>query len=479
LIEALAAAHGLGMIRLSFSSTLLLPFCMACGGEKYELGSGQAPVEVPTGGMPSFGDDPYADPSFAEGEPLGAVLEWRQDGATPRVAIDASGNAIVAWELSGRVLVVTRQASGGWSGVRSTLDYVESHVGAVAAGGGNFALIGGENYIAQGGSDPYVLVAKYYSAELGWSSLIHLGRQEYPSWHNGGHGDPLAAVSPSGRAWAVWTDAQTYASAFDMTSGWSNHEKIEAGDTALAYPAALSVGADDVLTAAWASDNPAPTSGDKGATSGGSMNVNRFVPDEGWEGASGGSFESYDAPRITPGIDGTMHAAVVDGNALQVRRYDPAQGWLDWERASGVQESGAVGVYTAPDGGRAAFFSASLSPTCEEQLWMTRSAGDGSWSEPELVETGGGFVIGSNPSGKLVIAAYDVEQLDNTCVYRSAWLKRLDGSEREQLGQVDEGYLAGLTLQVGDDGSVLVAWEEAPHGWDSSVVARLFDLPSP
>ncbi len=140
----------------------------------------------------------------------------------PRVAIDASGNAIAVWLRAGRVYANHFSSASGWgSPLQVGLDAdagASPRIGIDADG--NATVV----WFQSGG-----LYATHYSAELGWQDPLLIETLAVPLT-----GAPELAVSADGDAVVVWIGLERgaknlYANVYAPSSGWQEPQRLEQG----------------------------------------------------------------------------------------------------------------------------------------------------------------------------------------------------------------------------------------------------------
>lgn len=232
------------------------------------------------------------------------------DATDPQIAFDMSGNALAVWEQDGDSTAVVRNdiwsnrftAGTGWgTAARIETDnagYAHNPKLAIDASGNALAV-----WYQYDGTTRLNIWSNRYTAGTGWGvpELIETNDELYAT-------DPQIAIDASGNALAVWEQSDAgfrsniWSNRYTAGSGWGAPELIETNDAGSAYTSALAFDASGNALTVWYQ------------FSGTSFNIwsNRYTVGTGWGTAA--LIENDDAGNAySPQI-----AIDASGNALAV-----------------------------------------------------------------------------------------------------------------------------------------------------------------
>lgn len=163
------------------------------------------------------GDSDAMAAHFVSGAGWGSAVvvdEDRPYAETPQVALDAHGNAFVAWaqndkNISRRSIGVNRydSALGAWTGrvwLNGGSDAYDTTPALVADAAGNAAVAWTEGF------GVYALYSSRYTVGTGWSAVVRVS--DDPA---GGVTEQSVALDPHGKAVVAWVQAGTVRTAFE------------------------------------------------------------------------------------------------------------------------------------------------------------------------------------------------------------------------------------------------------------------------
>jgi hypothetical protein len=370
----------------------------------------------------------------------------------PQVAIDANGNAIAVWIQVGAVgldVWFNRfSPDTGW-GVPEPID----SIGGVA----NFpqiALDANGNAVAvwsrkNGGefSGPSDIWSSHFTPASGWSSAARIETDDAEDALS-----PQVAVDPSGQAFAVWSQGRgVWANRFAPGSGWGVAERIATGSEPR-----VAVHSDGQAVAVW-----------RGSSS---ISSSRFSQETGWGvveriTAVNNSF-STSSPQIA--IDASGNALTLwqkrgDGGSSQIwaNRYTTTTGW-------GVAEPTAAGsspqVAVDANGQALAVWSHT------GNIWAGRFGPDTGWGLPERIAADYDVGDAQNPrvgpdrqGNALVVWTQAGRTWANRFTPAGGW----DLAERIATDDAGDSIdLQSPQIVVDPDGDALAVWSQLDRlGW--------------
>jgi hypothetical protein len=353
--------------------------------------SGSASGAAGAAGASGSAGAPMTPPGFTDGAVLAPGVHISGD---PKLAVNRAGDALVAWPGSTgtRIGIWTLRfdpTTETWGepialNVDETYD-AELHDLALDADG--------NAYVAW--KQGFIFVTRYDAATAGWGDAVQIEEHD-----DGGIGDPRIAAGPGGIAAVVWPESDGSRTSlrtrrYDPVSDeWSYWEAIDDRDYRNSGTGAIALDASGNALAAF------QQSGDSGVD-GGPLLVNRFDAETGtW-----GTAEVIDAETGVTSPFGMQVAADPSGNFFLVwskvttelsgddqiwaRRYVASSGW---QEATQLEHRDAF-TTTEPhlaldDGGNALVVW-----TADDHLWGTRyDTGTSTWSEPVQIDDTAGWV---------------------------------------------------------------------------------------
>jgi uncharacterized protein with GYD domain len=199
---------------------------------------------------------------YPAGGSWGAAVEIEADDTAeatgPRVALDASGNAIAVWQQADNILANRYDVTGGAWGAAAA---IESEAGV--ADSPRVAVDGSGNALAvwsqfDTGSSSYNLWANRYEAGSGWGTAELIES-------NGGSvnslsGVPDVAADEHGNALVVWIHQNSgvlsvWANRYVAGTGWGTEELLESVDTGDAKLPAIAIDDSGRAMAVWYQDD--------------------------------------------------------------------------------------------------------------------------------------------------------------------------------------------------------------------------------
>jgi hypothetical protein len=404
---------------------------------------------------------------------LGDSKDWSRAGQTPVLAVDETGNAIIAWQALNTVHAVRYDPAHGFSGVVDTNEMGGSaSLGGVAANSGNLMVLVG--YDAGRYDEPPLLMARLYDKNRGWLELGQVGRllSQPSSWSE--YIRPVAALLPNGRALAMWTESEgrdhldsVYANAFDPEIGWGHVGSLSAGTSIRSsWNSFFRVEGVGNATAVW---RGGPADGGYG------FYANQYQTGTGWVPAEGiPSSWRYDL--LSSSRDGGFYGSGEAAGSLTLAKYTRGVGWgplrvlgdrpaADWSPLAVFEGEGESWL---------ALWMISNERNCDQQIWSSGgSASD--WSKPALFEGHAARPVAKSRAGATAVAWLGLTTIiDGRCELRSVHLRRFDQTETLELDRLQApGYMKDLALEMMPDGSALVAWTRVPDGLSPEVRVRL------
>ena len=248
------------------------------------------------------------------------------DAGNPKVAVDASGNAVAVWRQPVDLLsnIWSNRYIPGFGWGTAQLIQTDNAGGAYAP---QVAVDGSGNAVAvwsQLNGGLHSIYANRYVPGTGWGTAQLIETDD--TWHAG---SPQVAVDGSGNAVAVWqqsdgTRDNIWANRYVLGTGWGTAEIIETDDTGDAGRPQVAVDASGNAVAVWEQWD------------GSRFNIwsNRYVPGTGWGTAElietdNAGFANF--PQVA--VDGSGNAVAVwaqwDGTNYSIwsNRYIPGFGW--------------------------------------------------------------------------------------------------------------------------------------------------------
>jgi hypothetical protein len=305
--------------------------------------------------------------------PISIDSDNSNDTASPQLAMDGSGNAVVVWTQNAKIWTNRYTAGVGWGAATSISTGVTSVATpqiAVDTNGDAVAVwqqsTGAQNNIW----------ANHYLAGWGWDTATTI---------SDGAGDatvPQVATDTSGNAVAVWAQFDgardnIMANRYLAGSGWGTAGLIETDNNGAAADPHVSVAADGNGMAVWQQSDGTRTN----------IWANRFATATGWDGAM--LIEHDDAgpatdPRIA--VDGTDNAVAVwvQNNSIWTARYTTGVGWNTATSISSGGTSVAAPQISADASGDAMAIWQQLDGT--QNIWANRNSAGSGWDGAMLIE---------------------------------------------------------------------------------------------
>jgi hypothetical protein len=295
------------------------------------------------------------------------------DAASPQLAMDGSGNAVVVWTQAGSIWTNRYTAGVGWGAATSISSggtTVAAPQIAVDSNGDAVAvwqqLAGAQNNVW----------ASHYLAGWGWGTATTI---------SDGAGDatiPQVAADASGNAVAVWaqfdgTRDNIMANRYLAGGGWGTAALIETDNSGAAANPQVSVGTDGNGMAVWQQSDGTRTN----------IWANHYSAATGWDGAT--LIEHDDAgPATDPQVvvDGTDNAVAVwaQNNSVWTARYTAG---VSWNTATSISSGGtsvAAPQITAAASGDAVAVWQQLDST--QNIWANRYSAGSGWDGAMLIE---------------------------------------------------------------------------------------------
>lgn len=345
-------------------------------------------------------------------QPVLVEINNAGSASSPRVAVDANGNAIVVWA----------QSDGARLNIWSN---------------------------------------RFTSGE-GWGEAQLIETDDA-----GDANEPEVAVDANGNAIAVWEQfdgirVNVWANRFTPAEGWGDARPIEIDDAGDSFDAAVAVDPDGNAIAVWV------------ATHAGRADIvaNRFVPTEGWgaveliEMDNAGDAYEPDA-AIGPNGDAIAVWTQSDGAHYNIwaNQFTPTRGWGIPIRveAIGGDDAGYPQVAVDRSGNATAIWE--QLEGAEYHIWSGRFTPAGGWSVAGLVQLGN-VADAHYPQIALDFEGRGVavwQQWDG--VEYHVWANRFapaDGWGKAGLIQADEtGDSSGVEVTVGPDGNAVAVWQQS------------------
>ncbi|MBE7366543.1 Ig-like domain-containing protein [Ramlibacter pallidus] len=260
----------------------------------------------------------------------------------PEIAMDAAGNAIVTWRQwnsSVYELRTNRYVVGSGWGTAQLLQNasVNAHRIAMNSGGEAVAV-----WIQNDGAESNVYANRFTPAG-GWQGAQRLESEPNAS------ADPVVALEPSGHAIVAWRQHQAggsgvhdvFAVDSGRTGGWSAPVAVEAATQSIDQPISIAASADGSFFLVW----------EQGLRE---VWANGFRPGTGWKGVvriNGDSDNNASDPRVAMDANGGAVVAWIQDDAYSdvwTRRYTPGGGWQAPERVEDLDRD-ASQVHVAVD----------------------------------------------------------------------------------------------------------------------------------
>ena len=302
----------------------------------------------------------------------------------PSVAIDAGGNAIAVWhQFSGVTLHIhsNRYVPGSGWGTVQQIEFGGSHAYtpqiAIDASGDAMAVW----YQFDGGGVVQSIRANRYVAGVGWGTAELIEAGGFNAYN------PQIAVDTGGNAMAVWsqfdgTTFSIYANHYVDGAGWGTAELIEAGGSE-AYEPQIVIDAGGNALAVWYQHDGTVYD----------IHANRYTAGAGWDAAQVIDTGSEEAthPQIAFNADGNAIAvwAQSDGVVHDVVacRYVSGTGWDAPQLIeSGSGEAIKPQIAIDADGNAVAIWR--QFDGAVNSIYANRYLAGGTWSTPQLIETG-------------------------------------------------------------------------------------------
>jgi len=389
--------------------------------------------------------------------------------AAPRIAFDASGNAIAIWRQSVGAefkVAATRYVAGtGW-GTPVIVDPSSHNVGAaelaVDPSGNAFAVW--SDYV---GPADYRVLASRYTPASAWSPEVQLSGSAFSNY-------PQVAVDPAGNAIAVWEESDgagirfAWAKRYVIGSGWGGETSLGGGSGTTAA---------DLMAPQIAMDRD----GNAIATYRVRANLiyhdgiaRRFSPATGWE--AGESFEAEMASvSIVPVVfapNGDAFAFWTQGSAnfghasIWANRYDANDGWkaATLLESDDIAPGSSVSLAVDAAGNAIAVWQHSDLSRARTDIWANRYVAGVGWGtetriENQRLDNANGARVAMDASGN-AIAVW--RESDNTRY--SLWTNRyVVGSgwnATAMLLETDNGEVFDKEVAVDSDGNAFAIWTQ-------------------
>ncbi|MEW5747539.1 MAG: hypothetical protein AB1793_01950 [Candidatus Thermoplasmatota archaeon] len=289
---------------------------------------------------------------YVPGEGWGAaeLIEGQADEAgLAQVVVDGSGNATAVWSQFkdgyGHIWSNRYVAGDGWGVEEEAEQYVESAYSLDVAVDGAGCVVA---VWCQVGVSAVNVSANRYVPGEGWGTAVTIGGNA-----TGDVSEPKVAVGPSGDATAVWYQYDLgdglysiWSNRYTVGEGWGEAEILEDDDSYDASGVRVACDGAGNALAVW-------QQADAGIAS---IWSNLYVHGEGW-GTAGTVEDSDDfatLPRVV--FDGTGNGTALweqwDGERRNIcsGRYLAGEGWMPMELASTTGNQSSVGVDAALDG---------------------------------------------------------------------------------------------------------------------------------
>jgi hypothetical protein len=343
------------------------------------------------------------------------------------VAIDASSRAVAVWAaffVADNVWANRSMPDGSWDRVPTRLDSSEAatrwpadsgpHVSANASGAA-MAI-----WVQIDDQDEHVWAARLAPGGS-WRPAARVDRADPTRSH-----EPMVAVDEEGHAVAVWVAEEGATSAiwsnrYTVGVGWGGEpERVDTDDTGDAATPRIGVDARGHAIAVWS----------QGGDSAGIW-ANQYVPPDGWQSPVRIGGEG-DVDAKTPDL-----AVLPDGRAFAV--WSQSNGGADdiwanrftgssWRNAKPIERNPGA-ESTAPrvagDRNGAAVAVWRQSGAGQSRIWASRTSSSGDWSTPVPIDAGEGNVgdprVAADPDGNAV-AVWAVTVGGN----RGVWANRLE-----------------------------------------------------
>jgi len=301
------------------------------------------------------------------------------DAASPQIAMDGSGNAVVVWAQANSIWAARYTAGVGWGAATTISDGVGNATAPQIAVDTN-----GDAVVVWQQLDGIQNVwANHYLAGWGWGTATTI------SDGAGNATAPQVAADTSGNAVAVWAQSDgtrdnIMANRYLNGSGWGTAALIETDNNGAAAKPQVSVAADGNAIAVWQQSDGTRTN----------IWSNRYTAGTGWDAAALIEHDDTgDATDPQVAVDGLGNAVAIwtqsDGlhNNIWANRYAADNAWgtpaliesdnsgdASLPRIAIGTDGNAVAVWQQSDGART-------------NIWSNRYTAGGNWDTATLIES--------------------------------------------------------------------------------------------
>jgi hypothetical protein len=378
---------------------------------------------------------------------------------TPRIGIDANGNALVVWQRtlpSPDEIWGSRFASGsGWSSptavVTSTAPQ-SARQPEIAVNSSGEALAVCQRY--DGSGNNIILTNRYAGASWGTAVSSSSG--------TACAGYPEVDISDDSSAMVVWSqyDCTTYVNGTvarrHSGTAWATAATIDSGSNSVHSDSpTVAMDANGSAIAVWTQDNGSGTP----------YLWRRRHSGSAWETAATITTVRSDCPQVA--MDPVGNAIVVwkqGSYPIQVwaTRYSTAGGWTgSTEEIDGAHDGDCPKIAASSGGTMAAAWNSS--GTVWTNIWLPASG----WGAPTATNLGGAQdapAVGIDAAGNIIVAWLELDVNSVSHVWASRYAAGVGwGSPR--LVEGEPGYAEKLHLAMNGAGQAIMVWIEGDQVW--------------
>ncbi|NPU95511.1 MAG: hypothetical protein HPY82_26755 [Gammaproteobacteria bacterium] len=399
------------------------------------------------------------------------------DASQPKVAVDANGNAIAVWKQmdGGRYnLWANRyEPDTGWGTPQllENLDYGNVDQADIAIDANGNAMVA---WWELGAASKANIMAAYYTAGVGWGAATLLEFDD-----RGDATTPKVAFDADGNALVVWfqydgSHYYVWSNRFTPGTGWAGTEFIQTYTAQSGYYPELAMTADGNAVAFWQQLDPGLTS---------TMWSNRYTAGVGWGVAEQVSNTTGFAYTHDVATDAAGNAMAVWGvresnlYSLWYSRYDTVAGWSTPELLENQDSQNAYVPHIEMDAAGNAMVVWLQGSGSNYSLWARRYAVGSGWGPAQLIEnddTGGVLrpQLAMDASGNVLVVwqQYDGSQYhiwSNRYVAGSGW-------RTAELLETGAGGAAAPQVAVASNGDGVAVWQQL-EGSTNHIWSRRFE----